>query len=276
MKNWQRESFLIQKLKRILKVKEFDELHEIVRKLRDPEKGCPWDTQQTHRSLVPNFIEELYESIEAIENEDYEHLAEELGDLLLHIMMQIVMAEEKKVFKAEQVLEKINAKLIRRHPHIFGDGMAVDAKGVKMNWERIKQQEKKALRKSMIDGIPRSMPALIIAQRMQEKAAAAGFDWPEVIPAVDKLEEEIEEFRKAMIEMDSGEVESEIGDMLFSIINISRKLGFDAESSLKRTIKKFERRFKKIEEYHHKNNKNMQESSLEQLDEIWELAKKTE
>ncbi len=257
-------------------MKEFDELHDIVKKLRDPEKGCPWDTKQTHRSLVPNFIEELYESIEAIENEDYDHLAEELGDIMLHIMMQIVMAEEKKEFSAEKVLDKINAKLIRRHPHIFGDGVAKDANGVKMNWERIKQQEKKAQRKSMIDGIPRAMPALIIAQRMQEKAAAAGFDWQEVEPVVEKLEEEVEEFKEALQKGDPAEMENEIGDMLFSVVNISRKLGFDSESSLKKTIKKFETRFKKIEEYHHKNKLNMLESSLEKLDEIWELAKETE
>lgn len=257
-------------------MKEFDELHRIVKKLRDPDTGCPWDTKQTHRSLVPNFIEELYESIEAIENENYEHLAEELGDLMLHIMMQIVMAEEKNKFSSSEVLEKINAKLIRRHPHIFSDGVAVDVNGVKMNWERIKKQEKKAQRKSMIDGIPRSMPALIIAQRMQEKAAAAGFDWPDVEPAVDKLEEEVEEFKAALQQKQSEEMENEIGDILFSIVNISRKMGFDAESSLKRTIRKFEKRFKMIEEYHDKNGKNMQDSSLEQLDEIWELAKKTE
>jgi MazG family protein len=257
-------------------VKEFDELRDIVRKLRDPENGCPWDTQQTHRSMIPNFIEELYEAIEAIENNDYEHLSEELGDLMLHIMMQVGMSEEKKQFTMEKVLDKINSKLIRRHPHIFGEGIAMDADGVKMNWERIKQLEKKDQRKSMIDGIPRTMPALIIAQRMQEKAAAAGFDWQEIDPVLDKLEEEVGEFREALNQNDMEEVEKEIGDILFSIVNISRKFGLDAESSLKRTIRKFESRFKKIEEYHNNQNLNMQDSSLEKLDEIWELAKKTE
>ena len=179
-------------------MKEFDKLREIVNKLRDPDKGCPWDIKQTHRSMIPNFIEELYEAIEAIDNNDFDHLSEELGDLMLHIMMQVRMAEEEDKFSLEAVLEKINDKLIRRHPHIYGDGVAVDANGVKMNWERIKQEEKKGYRKSIIDGIPRSMPALIIAQRMQEKAASTGFDWKEVGQAIDKLDEEVHEFKTAL------------------------------------------------------------------------------
>jgi len=257
-------------------VKEFDKLREVINNLRDPEEGCPWDLKQTHRSMIPNFIEELYEAIEAIENQDYEHLSEELGDLILHILMQVRMAEEENHFALEDVLNKISDKLISRHPHIFGDGEAVDADGVKLNWERIKQQEKKKHRKSFIDGIPRTMPALIIAQRMQEKAAAAGFDWQEVGPAIEKLEEEVQEFISALQHDDRDQVENEIGDMIFSIVNISRKLGFDAESSLNRTIRKFENRFRKIEDYHRENNQNMQDSSLEKLDEIWELAKETE
>jgi len=257
-------------------VKEFDKLREIVNKLRDPDKGCPWDTKQTHRSMIPNFIEELYEAIEAIENDDFDHLSEELGDLMLHILMQARMAEEEDKFSLEVVLEKISDKLIRRHPHIYGDGVAVDANGVKMNWERIKQEEKKAHRKSIIDGIPKSMPALIIAQRMQEKAASVGFDWQEVGQAIDKLDEEVHEFKTALDHSDQEHIQDEIGDILFSIVNISRKLGFDAESSLNRTINKFEKRFRKIEEYHEKNNQNIHESSLEKLDEIWEMAKETE
>jgi tetrapyrrole methylase family protein / MazG family protein len=255
---------------------EFDELREIVKKLRDPEKGCPWDVKQTHRSLVPNFIEELYEAIEAIENEDMEHLAEELGDLMLHIMMQTSIAEEENKFQLEEVLNKINSKLIRRHPHIFAGTAAVDAEGVKMNWERIKQEEKKAHRKSIIDGIPRSMPALIIAQRMQEKAASAGFDWQEIEPVFAKMEEEIEELKSALEDNNCDQIEAEIGDIIFTVVNLSRKLGFDAETCLKRTIKKFEQRFKKIEKYHKANNHNIHESDLEKLDEIWEMAKKTE
>ena len=257
-------------------MKEFDKLVEIIENLRDKKNGCPWDIKQTHESLVPNFIEELYESVEAIENKNYEHLSEELGDLMLHIIMQAQIAREADEFEIEEVLQKINDKLVRRHPHVFADGHATDANGVKMNWERIKFEEKKQSRQSAIDGIPRAMPALIVAQRMQEKAASVGFDWPDVEPAIDKLEEEAAEFKEAFQQKDIEEMQNELGDMLFSIVNIARKLGFDTESALKRTIKKFETRFRKVEGYYRKNNKNMLDASLEQLDEIWEIAKKDE
>jgi len=257
-------------------MKEFDKLVEVIEKLRDKENGCPWDLEQTHESLIPNFIEELYESVEAIESKDYTHLSEELGDLLLHIIMQAQIAKEAGEFEIEEVLSKINTKLIRRHPHVFADGHATDANGVKMNWERIKFEEKKKSRKSAIDGIPRAMPALIVAQRMQEKAASVGFDWPDVEPAVDKIKEEIHEFVDAFQQKDIEEMQNELGDMLFSIVNISRKLGFDTESALRRTIDKFDNRFRKVEEHYRKNKKNMLDASLEQLDEIWEIAKKDE
>ncbi|RLC46958.1 MAG: nucleoside triphosphate pyrophosphohydrolase [Candidatus Cloacimonadota bacterium] len=257
-------------------MKEFDKLVEVIEKLRDKENGCPWDLEQTHESLIPNFIEELYESVEAIENKDYTHLSEELGDLMLHIIMQAQIAKEAGEFEIEEVLSKINTKLIRRHPHVFADGHATDANGVKMNWERIKFEEKKKSRKSAIDGIPRAMPALIVAQRMQEKAASVGFDWPDVEPAVDKIKEEIHEFVDAFQQKDIEEMQNELGDMLFSIVNISRKLGFDTESALRRTIDKFDNRFRKVEEHYRKNKKNMLDASLEQLDEIWEIAKKDE
>jgi tetrapyrrole methylase family protein/MazG family protein len=257
-------------------MKEFDKLVEIIAKLRDKNGGCPWDLKQTHESLVPNFIEELYESVEAIENKNYPHLAEELGDLMLHIIMQAQIAREAGEFEIEEVLNRINDKLIRRHPHVFADGYATDANGVKMNWERIKFEEKKKSRKSAIDGIPHAMPALIVAQRMQEKAASVGFDWPDVEPAVAKVKEEIHEFIDAFQQKDIEEMQDELGDMLFSIVNISRKLGFDTESALRRTINKFDRRFRQVEEYYRKNDKNMLDASLEQLDEIWEIAKKNE
>lgn len=257
-------------------MKEFDKLIEIIEKLRDPENGCPWDIKQTHQSLIPNFIEELYESVEAIENEDYQHLAEELGDLMLHIIMQTQISKEEERFTIQEVLKKINDKLIRRHPHVFGDGYAKDAKGVKKNWERIKFEEKSRSRKSAIDGIPAKMPALIIAQRMQEKAASIGFDWPKPLPAIKKMQEEIEEFEEEFHKKNREKMQDELGDMFFSIVNIARKLEFDAESCLKRTIKKFETRFKKVEKHFKNNNKNMLNANLEKLDEIWEIAKKSE
>lgn len=255
-------------------MKEFDRLIEVVKQLRDPESGCPWDLKQTHKSLVPNFIEELYESIEAIENEDYTDLSEELGDLLLHIAMQVRIAEENQQFIWQDVLNKITDKLVRRHPHIFGDVKANDVGTIKVNWEKIKQQEKAKVRDSIIDGIPHSMPGLIVAQRMQEKAAAVGFDWPEVDQAVDKMNEELDEFSEAYHNNDKDSMEAEIGDLMFSLVNVSRKLGIDAETALRRTIKKFENRFKHIEKYHNEHDLDINQSTLEKMDEIWEMAKK--
>lgn len=257
-------------------MKEFDKLIEVIEKLRNKKNGCPWDLKQTHESLIPNFIEELYESVEAIENKDYKHLSEELGDLMLHIVMQVQIAREDNRFNMEDVLTQINDKLIRRHPHIFGDGHATDADGVKMNWERIKLEEKKHSRTSAIDGIPQNMPALIVAQRMQEKAASVGFDWPDLAPAVDKLEEEVREFQEAYENKDIEEMQNELGDIIFAIVNIARKSGFDTETALRRTISRFESRFKKVENHFISNGKKMLDASLEQLDEIWEIAKESE
>jgi len=190
--------------------------------------------------------------------------------------MQVQIAREDNRFKMEDVLTQINDKLIRRHPHIFGDGHATDADGVKMNWERIKLEEKRHSRNSAIDGIPQNMPALIVAQRMQEKAASVGFDWPDVAPAVDKLEEEVKEFKEAYKKKNIEEMQDELGDIIFSIVNIARKSGFDTESALRRTINKFESRFKKVENHFNNNGKSMLDASLEQLDEIWEITKKSE
>ncbi|MFO7896524.1 MAG: nucleoside triphosphate pyrophosphohydrolase [Candidatus Cloacimonadales bacterium] len=256
-------------------MQEFDKLKKIVADLRDPQAGCPWDLKQTPKSMIPNFIEELYECIEAIEKESSEDLEEELGDLMLHIVMQVQIAEEQRQFTMQGVLDKISAKLIRRHPHIFGEGAATDAEGVKMNWEKIKMQEK-SHRKSVLEGVPKNMPALIVAQRMQEKAAAVGFDWKSVEPAIQKLEEETLEFDEAFQANDRKEMENELGDMLFSIVNISRKLGFDTETALRRTIDKFERRFGYVESKFKAQNRDMKKSSLAELDEVWDEAKAKE
>jgi MazG family protein len=257
-------------------MKEFDELVEIIKKLRNPQTGCPWDIKQTHSSLIPNFMEELYEVVEAIENNDMVDLEEELGDLMLHIVMQAQIAEEEGEFNLAKVLNKINAKLIRRHPHIFGNAEAKDSATVKQKWEAIKLQEKKHTRSSVIDGIPKSMPGLIVAQRMQEKAAAVGFDWNEAKAAFAKLKEEIFEFEHELQMGDNAKMQSELGDILFSAVNVARKTGLDAETALRETISKFERRFKQVEKYHQENNLDMKKSNLEQLDEIWNKAKATE
>ena len=253
-------------------MKEFDRLVEIVRVLRNPQNGCPWDKEQTHSSLIPNFIEELYEAVEAIENNDFEHLSEELGDLLLHIIMQAQIASEENLFQIEDILKKINEKLIRRHPHIFGKQKLNNAKDVKNNWERIKLKEK-TQRKSVLEGIPKHLPALIKAQRIQEKAAAVGFDWHDELPAIEKLDEEIEEFKEAYQSKDEKAMKDELGDLFFSLVNISRKLGYDAESLLNAASAKFAERFRKIEEHHNHNHEKMRQTSLEKLDEIWRKVK---
>ena len=209
-------------LKKRKQMKEFDRLVEIIAKLRNPQTGCPWDIKQTHESLIPNFIEELYESVEAIENKDYQHLAEELGDILLHIIMQTQIAKENNRFELKDILNKINEKLIQRHPHVFGSRECDNAEKVKMNWERIKFEEKKHSRQSAIDGIPRIMPALIVAQRMQEKAASVGFDWKNVLPAIEKLKEEIYEFEEAYIKNNVDDMQNELGDIFFSLPGIRR------------------------------------------------------
>ncbi|HOZ00911.1 MAG TPA: nucleoside triphosphate pyrophosphohydrolase [Candidatus Syntrophosphaera sp.] len=254
-------------------MKEFQKLVDIIAQLRDPVSGCPWDVKQTPESLVPNFIEELYEAVEAIEEKDSNALLEELGDLLLHIVFQARIAEEEGRFDIAQVLEHIAEKLIRRHPHVFGDQELADADAVKMNWERLKKKEKTE-RISVLEGIPRALPGLIYAQRTQEKAASVGFDWPNVEPVLEKLAEEEAEFNDALASEDNAMIREELGDMLFTLVNLARKLHIDAESALKETTRKFHKRFHYIEEHYRQNGANIHEASLEELDALWDLAKK--
>ncbi|HOV16163.1 MAG TPA: nucleoside triphosphate pyrophosphohydrolase [Candidatus Cloacimonadota bacterium] len=252
----------------------FDKLVEIVARLREPASGCPWDLKQTSESLVPNFIEELYEAVEAIEEKDYSALNEELGDLMLHIVFQSQIAAEEKRFDIDSVLQNINAKLIRRHPHVFGDLELTDADAVKMNWERIKQAEKTD-RSSVLDGIPRNLPGLIYAQRTQEKAASVGFDWEDHHPVLDKLQEEIGELNEALEEDNQEKIREEIGDVLFTVVNLARKLHIDAEAAVKETTRKFTKRFQSVEEQYRSDGKDINEATLEELDSLWEKAKKS-
>ena len=267
----------------------FLELKNIVEKLRHPETGCPWDKKQTSKSLLPNFIEEVYEAVEAIEDGDDKLLIEELGDILLHIMLQINIAEEKNAFTLDDVLININEKLIRRHPHIFSDisdnsnllKKPKTADAVKINWERIKLKEKKAERDSVLDGIPRNLPALIQAQRIQEKAAAVGFDWETIEPVLEKIMEEIDEVKAEIeklhvdndIKQNTDDIEMEIGDLFFAVVNLARKLKIDSETALRKSNEKFKTRFKKIEKLCEENQLDMKEMDLEALDELWEKAK---
>ena len=242
-----------------------------VKKLRAPD-GCDWDNIQTSKSLTPYLLEEVYEVIEAIETEDINLLKEELGDLLLHIIFQAEIANEENSFQLSDSISHISDKLVARHPHIFND--SDDKSYKKGNWELSKQSEKK--RKYILEGVPINLPALTRARRIQEKAASVGFDWDNVDQIFDKVHEEIDELKEAIKKKDDKNTFEEIGDSIFSIVNIARFLDYDSESALKSTIRKFENRFNQIEDHLKSKGKSFKESSLVELDEIWNKIKKEE
>ncbi|MDZ7659768.1 nucleoside triphosphate pyrophosphohydrolase [Fodinibius sp.] len=249
--------------------KSFDDLVEIVEILRDE---CPWDRKQTHQSIKDNLIEEAYEAVEAIDNEDFEELEKELGDVLLHVVFHSRMAEQTDTFSITDVIYSIQEKLIRRHPHVFGDETADDEEQVAENWESIKMKEGK---QSVLDGIPKQLPALIRAQRMQEKAANVGFDWPEFSQVWEKLEEELQEFKEVLEEGDSQKSREEFGDLLFSLVNAGRFFDLNAEDSLRSTNKKFIHRFQYIEDQLDQENKTLSDATLADMDKHWNEAKKS-
>jgi len=250
-------------------MKKFDELIKVMAKLRDPQKGCPWDKKQTPESIRPHMIEEVYEVCEAITLKNDKYLKEELGDLLLHIVFQSQMAKEKSSSDIEDVVENVINKLKRRHPHIFGDTNAETASDVEHNWEKIKRKEK-SHRKSILTGLPKDLPALIKARRIQSKAATVGFDWENTKDTFAKLKEELQEFEQEFEKNDKEKMSEEMGDLLFAMVNVARKLEIDPEFALLHTIKKFIKRFQYIED-------NLQEklfsSELDKLEYFWEKAK---
>lgn len=247
----------------------FLELVEIVRKLR---KECPWDKEQTHKSIRHNLIEEAYETVEAIDNDDFEELKKELGDLLLHVVMHSAMAEEENKFTMDEVITVIKDKLIYRHPHVFGNVKVNDSKEVKHNWEKLKQSENN--RDSVISGIPKSLPALIKAYRVQEKAGNVGFDWTNSDDVWKKVEEEIFELRKTIEIGERDKIEEELGDLLFALVNYSRFLKINPESALNKAVEKFTRRFQLIEKELKAQGKDIYSATLEEMDAIWEKVKK--
>jgi MazG family protein len=249
-----------------------DRLKSIVGRLRGP-GGCPWDIEQTHETLRPLLVEECYELIDAIERSDDANLCEELGDVLLHVVMHSQMAEERGVFNFDTVAGTVSDKMIRRHPHVFGDSQASDVSQVLGQWERIKREEKGEPTKSNLDGIAAALPALLKAQAVQKKAARVGFDWPDIDPVYAKIEEETGEIREAVEGGDNGEIEGEIGDLLFSVVNLARKLGVDAETALAGSIKRFTERFQKIECALAIDGRRVEDAKLEELDRIWEQSK---
>lgn len=247
-------------------------LVDVMARLRSP-GGCVWDIEQTHRSLRRNLIEEVYEVVEAIDLENPALLCEELGDLLLQVVFHARMAEESGAFKLQDVVDGIAEKLVRRHPHVFGDVTVADAGEVVRNWDAIKRQEKANERKNVLDGVPKDMPALTRAAKLQSKASKVGFDWDNAAPVWDKIREEIAELKEAIAAGDERAIEAEFGDVLFSVVNLSRFIGVDAEVALTGTIQKFIRRFSHVEESVRARGLAWEEMSPDALDRLWNEAK---
>ncbi|HEY7490459.1 MAG TPA: nucleoside triphosphate pyrophosphohydrolase [Candidatus Tectomicrobia bacterium] len=231
------------------------------------ERGCPWDREQTPKSLIPYLLEETYEVIESIEADDPQGLKEELGDLLLHILLQGNMAQAAGQFTLADSIQAVTSKLIRRHPHVFGNQPVEGSAQVQQRWEAAKQREKG--RESLLDGVPRTLPALTRAQRIQEKAASVGFDWETIAPVWAKVSEELEELRAAWAATDTAAIEEELGDVLFSLVNLGRFLHLSAEDTLRQAIAKFERRFRAIEAELASRGRRLEDASLAEMDEIW-------
>lgn len=248
--------------------KSFTRLVSIMDELREK---CPWDKKQTIETLRPLTIEETYELAEAITNNDWREIKEELGDILLHIIFYARIGTEQQKFTLEEVIEGISEKLIRRHPHIYGDVKVNDDDDVKKNWEQIKMQEGK---KSVLSGVPKSLPAVVKATRIQEKAKQVGFEWENKQDVWKKVEEEIQELHEAVAQNDTEHIEEEFGDVMFSLINYARFLHIDAEGVLEKTNKKFISRFISMEEEALRQEKSLAEMTLADMDELWNEIKR--
>ena len=250
----------------------FEKLCEIVAKLRGP-GGCPWDREQTHESLLPALMEESYEVTEAAREKNDAHFREELGDLLLLVVMHAEIATETDRFNIDDVVRDISEKLIRRHPHVFGTSDARDSGAVLKQWEAIKRDEKKT-DAHYLASLPKALPALMRAQKAQSKAARVNFDWTDVRDVVAKLEEELRELKQAMASADPARTEEEIGDVLFAVVNLARKCRVDAESALQRGTDKFVTRFNRLEDELQRQGKRLCDVDLAEMDAIWDEIKK--
>jgi len=250
----------------------FNRLCEIVAKLRAP-SGCPWDREQTHESLLPQLIEEAYEVAGAVRTKDDANFREELGDLLLLIVMHAEIAREAERFDIDNVIDDITEKLIRRHPHVFGKSNASDSGAVLKQWESIKRAEKTG--KHYLDGLPAALPALMRAQKAQSKAARVNFDWTELRDVIAKIEEEVAEAKSAISSQDRQAIEDESGDLLFAVVNLARKCKLDAESALQSATDKFVARFNQLEDELKLRGKKLGDVDLAELDAIWNEIKQT-
>jgi tetrapyrrole methylase family protein/MazG family protein len=255
----------------------FESFAEIVGHLRAPD-GCPWDMKQTHQSLRKHLLEETYETLTTMDENDIPGMREEFGDLLLQVMLNTQIAVEAGEFSMPQVIKDIYDKIVRRHPHVFGDVQVNNVDGVLQNWEKIKEQERKdngkeEKKKGLLDGLPSALPALTQALEYQDRAARVGFDWPEVEGVLDKIREEIEEVKSAQ---NLEEVTEELGDLFFVLVNLARWRKVDAESALRGTNMKFKKRFAYIEQGAKKQGRNLSDMTLEEMDVLWNEAKKLE
>ena len=253
-----------------------DRLRAIVRILRGP-GGCPWDIEQTQKSLIPNILEEAYEAADAIRSGDKNNVLEELGDLLLQVVMQSEIASESDDFFLEDVANAISDKLIRRHPHVFGDDQLNDTESVLNKWEEIKRSEKGNQKKYILDGVTNGLPSLIKAHEIQKKVEKVGFDWPEARSVIPKIREELDEVEEAINESGANQqnenLAEEIGDLLFAVTNLTRKIGMDSESLLAAANQKFINRFNEVEKILEKQGTNVVEADIQCMEKAWEKVK---
>jgi ATP diphosphatase len=257
-----------------------DDLKYLMSRLRDPNTGCPWDLKQTYQSITAYTLEEVYEVVDAIDRNDLTHLSEELGDLLFQIVFYCQLAEEENQFNFDQVVSKITSKLVRRHPHVFPDGTlesvaseSIDQQAVKDNWQAIKQQERhKKGENKILDDVPLALPALKRAAKLQKRAASVGFDWDEVAPVIEKVKEELQELQQEIDNGDQKRAEEELGDLLFSCVNLARHCSIDPERALGLSSNKFKRRFEAMEREIDFSQEN---PSLERMEKAWQKAKKS-
>nr|CRH04258.1 Nucleoside triphosphate pyrophosphohydrolase mazG [Candidatus Magnetococcus massalia] len=258
----------------------FNDLQELMAKLRSPE-GCPWDREQTFNSLLPYTIEEVYEVVDAVEREDDAELKKELGDLLFHIVFYSQIAEEEKRFSLEEVTRSVVQKMVLRHPHVFGETQLESAGDVVANWESFKQKEReasgeKAHSDSVFEGVSNKLPALLWAKKVQQKMAKVGFDWPDTMGILDKIREEIDELTEAREAEDRAAVEEELGDLLFALVNLARRLEIEPETALRSTTHKVVNRFRHIETELQAQGKTTHETDLDTMESLWLDAKKLE
>ncbi|MFO1485667.1 MAG: nucleoside triphosphate pyrophosphohydrolase [Verrucomicrobiaceae bacterium] len=249
-------------------------LRYVVHRLRAP-GGCPWDREQTHESLIPHVIEEAYEVAEAIRGGDPALICEELGDLLLQPVLHAEIANEIGAFNLDRMANELTDKLIRRHPHVFGETTAATSDAVLTQWDAIKRQEKGTQHEGMLHGVGSGLPALMRGQKLQKKAARVGFDWPDAAPVFDKIREETAELEAAVQSGDKAHIEEEIGDLFFSVVNLARKLGVESESALAAANDKFAKRFHAMENHLREQGRELGKLTLAEMDEAWDAVKKS-